>query len=64
MLDVDRSTSRTTEFYQIEHRDFHHALIEVSGSIFDNLYRHDLLGFKILAFYHLAKGTLTKNVED
>jgi hypothetical protein len=44
--------------YQIQDGDFHHALVEVGGLIFDNLNRHNLLGFQVLTFHDLTEGAL------
>ena len=50
--------------YQIQHRYFHHTLVEVGSSIFDDFHCHNFLGFEVLTFYHLSKGALAKNIED
>jgi hypothetical protein len=49
--------------YQVEHRDFHHALVEVRGPVLDNLDRDNLLRLQILAFHDLAESALTKDIQ-
>lgn len=49
--------------YQTQHRHFHHTLIEISSSVFDNLHRDNLLSLDVLAFYDLAEGPLTEHVK-
>ncbi len=53
-----RREERARETHQVQNRDFHHALVEVGCTVLDDLHRNDLLGFQILAFYHLPKGSL------
>jgi hypothetical protein len=48
--------------YQIEYRNFHHALVEISSPVFDNFDGNHFLSFKVLAFHYLPKCTLTKDV--
>lgn len=48
---------------EVEDRDLHHALIEIGGSILDNLDCDHLLRLQILAFDYLAEGSLAKNIE-
>ena len=48
---------------QVKDRNLHHALIEIGGSILDNLDRDHLLRLQILAFDYLAEGSLAKNIE-
>ena len=50
--------------HQVENRHFHHALVEVGSPVFDDLHSHDFLRLQILAFYHLAEGTLAEDIED
>ncbi len=50
--------------YQIQHRDLHHALVEVCGSILDDFHCNNLLGLEILAFHNLPKCSLTEDVQD
>jgi hypothetical protein len=50
--------------YQIEHRHFHHTLVEVRCSVLDNLDCNHLLCLQVLAFYDLSKSTLTQYVQD
>lgn len=50
--------------YQVQHRNFHHALIEVCGAIFHNFDGNNLLRFEILAFNDLAKCPLSEHVKD
>ena len=49
---------------QLQYCDLHHTLVEVRRFIFHHLDCHDLVCLHILAFYHLTKGSLAKNVED
>ena len=50
--------------HQIENRYFHHTLVKVCRPVLDDLDSHNLLGLQVLAFYHLAEGTLSEDVED
>ena len=50
--------------YQIQDRDFHHTLVEIGRAVLDHLDRDNLLRLHVLALYHLAEGTLAKDVED
>lgn len=49
---------------QIQYRDFHHALIEVCGSVLDYLDCNHLLSLQVLTFDNLTKGTLAENIKD
>jgi len=49
---------------KIQHRDFHHTLIEVGGSVLDHLDCDHLLRSEILTFDDLAKSSLTQHIED
>lgn len=49
---------------QVQHGNFHHALVEVSGAVFNNLDCDDLLGLEVLTLDDLSKGTLTQDIED
>jgi hypothetical protein len=50
--------------YEVQHRNLHHALIEVRGSIFDNFDRDNLARLEVLTFHNLPKGSLSENIED
>ncbi len=50
--------------YQIQDRDFHHALVEIRCAVLDHLDSDDLLRLHILALDHLAEGALAENVQD
>jgi hypothetical protein len=50
--------------YQIENRYFHHALIEISRAVLDDLDSHYLLGLEVLAFDYLSECTLAQNVQN
>lgn len=55
---------RPQKTYQIQHRHFHHALVEVGGSVLDNLDSNHFLRLQVLAFDDLAESTLAEDVED
>jgi hypothetical protein len=50
--------------YQIQHRDFHHTLIEVRGLVFDDLDSHHFLRLQVLALHYLTKSTLAQHIEN
>jgi hypothetical protein len=50
--------------YQIKHRNFHHALVEVSRAVLDDLDGNNLLRLEVLAFDDLAKSTLAQHIEN
>lgn len=50
--------------YQIQYRDFHHALIEICRLVLDDLDSHHFLRLQILAFHHLAECTLAQHIEN
>ena len=50
--------------YQVQNRYLHHALVEISRPVLDDLDGHDFLGLEILALDHLSKGTLAQNIQD
>jgi hypothetical protein len=50
--------------YQIQHRDFHHTLIEVRRAIFHHFHGNDLLCFQILALHNLSEGALAKHIQN
>lgn len=50
--------------YQIQHRDFHHTLVEVCGSVLDHLDSNHLLCLQVLTFHHLSESALTEHIED
>ena len=45
--------------YQIQHRNFHHTLVEIGSLVLDDFDSHYLSRFQVLTFYDLAEGTLT-----
>lgn len=49
--------------YQVQNRDLHHALVEVSSAILDDLHGNNLLCLEILAFHDLAECSLAQNVQ-
>lgn len=53
------SAART---YQIQNRDFHHALVEVCSSVLNDLHGHDFLRLEVLTFHDLSKGSLAKYI--
>lgn len=61
---MSNSQKRSMTPYQIQYRNLHHALVEVSRLVFDHFDCHDLLGLHILAFHYLAKGSLSQNIQD
>jgi hypothetical protein len=44
---------------QIQHRNFHHTLVEVGRLVLDDFDSHYFTRFQVLAFHNLAEGTLT-----
>jgi len=48
----------------LQYCDLHHALIEVSRLVFDNLDGNDFMCPGILAFDDLPKGALTENIQN
>ena len=50
--------------YQVQNRDFHHALIKVRCTVFHDFHGHNLLSLEILALYDLPKCALPKDVKD
>lgn len=57
-----RSKPVTTN--QIQHRNFHHTLVKVCGSVLDHLDSDHLLRLQILAFHNLSKCSLTQHIQD
>lgn len=49
--------------YQVQNRHFHHALVEVSSAVLDDLHGNNFLGLEILAFHDLAECSLAQNVQ-
>ena len=52
---------RTTNHLQNGH--LHHTLVEVSGLIFHDFYRHNLVSLHVLTFDDLTERALTKNIQ-
>ena len=50
--------------YKIQHRDFHHTLVEVSCAILHHFHGDDLLCFQILAFHNLSESALAKHIQN
>lgn len=50
--------------YQVQDGNFHHALVEVGGTVLYDLDCHDFLGLQILAFDDLAKSTLAQHIQN
>jgi len=50
--------------YQIKDRHLHHALVEVSSTVLDDLDGDHLLCSEVLALDHLTEGALSKHIED
>ena len=48
---------------QVEYRNSHHTLVEVRGSVLDNLDGNNFLGLQILTFDHLTERALAKDVQ-
>lgn len=44
--------------YHLQQGDLHHALVEVSWLVLDNLHSNDFVRFDVLALDDLAKGAL------
>jgi hypothetical protein len=49
---------------QFQYGNLHHALVEISGLILNDLDRHYLMCLHVLAFDNLPEGPLAKNVEN
>lgn len=55
------STGKT---YQVQHRYFHHTLIEVRCAVLDDLDCDNLLGLEVLTLDDLTKCALAEHVQD
>ena len=50
--------------YHLENGDLHHTLVKVRGLVFDDLDCDNLVRLHVLAFYDLAKRSLTQNIQN
>lgn len=50
--------------YQVKHRHFHHALVEIRRPVLDNLDRYNLLRLQVLALDNLTEGALSEDIEN
>lgn len=50
--------------YQVEHRHFHHALVEIGSAVLNNLDSHHLLRLEVLALDDLTKRALAQYIKD
>ena len=56
--------TRTRSAHQIQHRYFHHALVEIGGPILDDFHSDYFLGFEILTLDYLPEGALSEDVKN
>jgi hypothetical protein len=49
---------------QIQYRHFHHALIEVRGTVLDHLDRNNFLRLQVLTLHYLTEGALAEDVQN
>lgn len=50
--------------YQVQNRNLHHTLIEVSSAILHHLDGYNLLRLEVLAFHYLTEGSLAENIKN
>ena len=60
--EIERCAEITTD--QFQDGNFHHALVEISGLVFNNLDRDYLMRLHVLTFDDLPESALTEYVED
>lgn len=63
-VSIERYGKTTGSSYQVQHRNFHHALVEVRGAVLDHFDSHHFLRLQILTFNNLTKCPLAENVEN
>lgn len=50
--------------YELQDGDLHHALVEVSGLVLDDLDGDDLVGLHVLALDDLTERSLAKDIQN